>query len=80
MRNITDVKGSFESEGQYEILTIEFPKSELVIEPGEELEIHFRIHTMDWQVYDTWNDPSLAGEDFSENLMIGVEYAGIPVQ
>lgn len=80
VRNITDVKGSFESEGQYEILTIEFPKSELVIEPGEELEIHFRIHTTDWQVYDTWNDPSLAGEDFSGNSMIGVEYMGIPVQ
>lgn len=80
VQSITDVKGSFESEGQYEILTIEFPKSELALEPGEELEIHFRIHTTDWQMYDTWNDPSLAGEDFSVNPMIGVGYMGIPVQ
>lgn len=80
VKNISNVIGTFENLGQYDILKIEFPDSEISIEPGEEFEIHFRIHTKDWQVYDIWNDPSLAGDVFTDNPLIAVEYMGYLVQ
>lgn len=36
--------------------------------------------TKDWQVYDIWNDPSLAGDVFTDNPLIAVEYMGYLVQ
>lgn len=80
VKNVSDVIGTFKRVEQYDILTIEFPNSEVKIEPGEEFEMHFRIHTKDWQVYDIWNDPSLAGDVFMENSLIAVEYMGYLVQ
>ena len=59
--------------------------NEQMLEAGNELEIHFRIHTTDWQNYDLTNDYSRNRAEYSSNdrilfyygdeLICGEEYA-----
>lgn len=49
--------------GQF-ILHITFIKSDILINPGEVLELHTRVRTADWSDYDTWNDYSRATAEY----------------
>jgi len=77
--------------GEFEIVDAENMQlsilfdNEQMLEAGNELEIHFRIHTTDWQNYDLTNDYSRNCTEYSTNdrmlfyygdeLICGEEYA-----
>ncbi len=65
------------------IIEISFADVGQILAPNETLEIHFRVHTQNWDLYDLANDYSLGTTDFSvtekvllyfENTLIYGEY------
>ena len=63
-------------DGDY-VLKIEFPESKMKLQPGQELEIHCRIHTSNWEIYDVSNDISQGGSQYEENGLIKTYYKDI---
>lgn len=58
---------------RFSIYNVSFDSDE-VLEVGNELEIHFRIHTTDWRNYNLKNDYSRNTSEYSANDRILMLY------
>ncbi len=71
---------SYDEELGYSKVTLSFSKDEnSIISGNADLDIHFRVHTSNWDSYDLSNDYSLNGNEYTENSRILIYYNGILV-
>lgn len=71
---------SYDEDLECSKITLSFSQVENSILPeNADLDVHFRVHTINWDNYDVSNDYSLNGGDYSENDRILVYYNGILV-
>lgn len=76
IRDLVNGEIKFDDEINNSIIEISFADSGQILMPNETLEIHFRVHNQNWDLYDLSNDYSLGTIEFTVSEKILLYYEG----